>query len=260
MTTYAQGRAAAARGGLDWRGVMIGIGGALAVVGMYLATLYAPEERTMGNAQRIFYVHVPSAWVGFLAFGAVFVCSIGFLWTRRRAFDLAAHASTEVGVIFTTLAIASGSVWGRAVWGTWWTWDPRLTTTFMLWFIYVVSLMVRAYGGTGTQPARFAAVLGIVGFLDIPLIHLSVVWWRSLHPLPVVVTSEGFGAGLPPQMLAALLVNVTAFTLLYIALLSIRRAQMTAVDSLLEREDAVRNSARGRSIPTRMGQSKEVAR
>lgn len=225
---------------LDWRAGVIWVGGALAVLGMYMAVLYAPEERTMSHAQRIFYVHVPAAWVGFLAFAVVFVASVGFLWTRRRGFDLAAHASTEVGVVFTTLAIASGSVWGRAAWGTWWTWDPRLTTTFMLWFIYVVSLMVRAYGGPGSQSGRFAAVLGIVGFLDIPLIHLSVVWWRSMHPLPVVVRPEGLGSGLHPAMLQALLVNLAAFTLLFVALFGIRRAQMAAADALAARREEQR--------------------
>ncbi len=227
-----------AAAGFDWRAAVTWAGGAAAVVGMYLAILYAPEERTMSHAQRIFYVHVPAAWVGFLAFAVVFASSVGFLWTRRREFDLTAHASTEVGVVFTTVAIASGAVWGRAAWGTWWTWDPRLTTTFLLWFIYVVSLMVRAYGGSASQSARFAAVLGIVGFLDIPLIHLSVVWWRSLHPLPVVVRPEGFGSGLPPAMLLALLVNVVAFTLLYVALAGVRREQMEAAE-LLEAGDAV---------------------
>lgn len=227
-----------AAAGFDWRAAVTWAGGAAAVVGMYLAILYAPEERTMSHAQRIFYVHVPAAWVGFLAFAVVFASSVGFLWTRRREFDLTAHASTEVGVVFTTVAIASGAVWGRAAWGTWWTWDPRLTTTFLLWFIYVVSLMVRAYGGSASQSARFAAVLGIVGFLDIPLIHLSVLWWRSLHPLPVVVRPEGFGSGLPPAMLLALLVNVVAFTLLYVALAGVRREQMEAAE-LLEAGDAV---------------------
>lgn len=188
----------------------------------------------MRAAQRLFYLHVPAAWVGFLAFAVVFVASVGFLGTRRRGFDLTAHASTEVGVVFTTLAIATGMVWGRYAWGVWWSWDPRLTTTFILWFIYVVSLMVRAYGGTGGRPARFAAVLGIIGFLDIPLIHLSVLWWRSLHPLPVVARAEGFGSGLHPAMLQALLVNVAAFTLLYLALVSIRREQMVVADRLAE--------------------------
>ncbi|HEU4759709.1 MAG TPA: cytochrome c biogenesis protein CcsA, partial [Dehalococcoidia bacterium] len=217
----------------------------LIVIGQFAALLYAPEEVTMGNAQRIFYVHVPSAWVGFLAFTVVFVASLGYLFTRRRGFDLAAYASTEVGVVFTTLAIISGSVWGRYAWGTWWSWDPRLTTTFMLWLIYVVSLMVRAYGGAGSQAARFAAVLGVIGFLDIPLIHLSVVWWRSLHPLPVVVRPEGFGSGLHPAMLQALLVNVAAFTVLYAALFSVRRRQMAAADALAE----LKNEETRRSAP-----------
>lgn len=240
-TPVAEAKATSAGG--DWRTAAIWLAGLLAVAGLYLALLYAPEERTMSHAQRIFYVHVPSAWVGFLAFAVVFVNSIGYLWTRRHGFDLAAHASTEVGVVFTTLAIASGAVWGRYAWGTWWSWDPRLTTTFMLWFIYIVSLMVRAYGGVGSQPARFAAVLGIVGFLDIPLIHLSVVWWRSLHPLPVVVRPEGFGSGLPPAMLQTLLVNVAAFTLLYIALFSVRRQQLAAADTLVALRDQRRFEA-----------------
>jgi heme exporter protein C len=243
MATYADAETMGLQKGADWRAGITGLGAGLAALGMYLAVLGAPTERTMGHAQRIFYVHVPAAWAGFLAFGVVFVASVGYLWTRRRSWDLAAHASTEVGVVFTTLAIISGSVWGRAAWGTWWTWDPRLTTTFMLWFIYVVSLMVRAYGGAGNQSGRFAAVLGIVGFLDIPLIHLSVVWWRSMHPLPVVVRPEGFGGGLHPAMLQALLVNVAAFTLLYVALFGIRRGQMTAADALAARRDAQR--ARG---------------
>jgi heme exporter protein C len=234
---------------VDWRGILVGAGAAIGVLGLYLALLYAPEEATMSHAQRIFYVHVPAAWVGFLAFAVVFACSIGFLWTRRRAFDLAAHASTEIGVVFTTLAILSGAVWGRSAWGTWWTWDPRLTTTFMLWFLYVVALMVRAAGGSGGQSARFAAVLGIIGFLDIPLIHLSVVWWRSLHPLPVVVRSEGFGSGLPPEMLTALLVNVAAFTALYAALFSIRRAQLAAQDALAALREAARRPAMRRDRP-----------
>ncbi len=236
-----------AAAGFDWRAAVTWAGGVVAIVGMYLAILFAPEERTMSHAQRIFYVHVPAAWVGFLAFAVVFASSVGFLWTRRREFDLTAHASTEVGVVFTTLAIASGAVWGRAAWGTWWTWDPRLTTTFLLWFIYVVSLMVRAYGGSVSQSARFAAVLGIVGFLDIPLIHLSVVWWRSLHPLPVVVRPEGFGSGLPSAMLLALLVNVVAFTLLYVALASVRREQLAAAEQL-----AAGDAAAERSPATRM--------
>ena len=240
MATLTDRKALVASPGIDWRAGGIWLGGLLAVLGMYMATLYAPTERTMSHAQRIFYVHVPVAWAGFLAFGVVFVCSIGFLWTRRRSYDLAAQASTEVGVVFTTLAIISGAVWGRAAWGTWWTWDPRLTTTFMLWFIYAVSLMVRAYGGPGSQSGRFAAVLGIVGFLDIPLIHLSVVWWRSMHPLPVVVRSEGFGSGLHPAMLQALLVNVAAFTLLYIALSGIRRAQLVAADAVAARREEQR--------------------
>jgi heme exporter protein C len=230
---------AGARSGPDRVAGLAGL--ALAVGGQFAALLYAPEEATMGHAQRIFYVHVPAAWVGFLAFAVVFGASLGYLVTRRRSYDLAAWASTEVGVVFTTLAILSGSVWGRYAWGTWWSWDPRLTTTFMLWLIYVVVLMIRAYGGAGGQASRFAAVLGVIGFLDIPLIHLSVVWWRSLHPQPVVVRPEGLGAGLHPAMLQALLVNVAAFTVLYVALFAVRCRQMATADAVAElQHDALR--------------------
>jgi len=250
-----QPRGVVARTGPDRVAALVWLGLALAVGGQFAALLYAPEEATMGNAQRIFYVHVPAAWVGFLAFAVVFGTSLGYLFTRRRSYDLAAWASTEVGVVFTTLAILSGSVWGRYAWGTWWSWDPRLTTTFMLWLIYVVALMVRAYGGAGGQASRFAAVLGVIGFLDIPLIHLSVVWWRSLHPLPVVVRPEGFGSGLHPAMLQALLVNVAAFTVLYLALFSVRRRQMATADVLAELKDdelrlAAPRWAGGQEVPS----------
>src|SRR3990170_4339775 len=180
MAVTTQERAVAAKAGPDRPATLIWLGLGLIVIGQFMAVLYAPEEVTMGNAQRIFYVHVPSAWVGYLAFAVVFGASIGYLFTRRRSFDLP------------------------------------------------------AYGGVGSQAARFAAVLGVIGFLDIPLIHLSVVWWRSLHPLPVVVRPEGFGSGLHPAMLQALLVNVAAFTVLYVALCSARRRQMAAADALAE--------------------------
>jgi heme exporter protein C len=198
---------------------------ALAVVAMlaalYAIFIYAPTERVMGDVQRIFYVHVSLAWLSYLAFFVVFVCSIVYLWRRDERWDAVARASAEIGVALTTLFIMSGALWGRPVWGTWWTWDARLTTTAILWFIYVAYLMLRAYVPEVPRAARYAAVLGIVGFLDVPIIHMSVVWWRTLHPEPTVARLEGTPL-LPPEMLATLVVTSVAFGLLYLALMIVR--------------------------------------
>ena len=153
--------------------------------------LYAPTERVQGDAQRIFYVHVPLAWVAYLAFFVVFVASVAYLRTRRERWDVLALASAEVGLLFTTLVLVTGSLWARPIWGTWWSWDARLTTTLVLWLLYAGYRMVRAYAGDAARGARYAAVLGIVGFLDVPLVHQSVVWWRTLHPGPTVRPGRG---------------------------------------------------------------------
>jgi heme exporter protein C len=182
-------------------------------VGVAMAFVVAPREVTQGNVQRIMYVHVPSAWVAFLAFGVVFVASITYLWRRTAPADRLAHASAETGVIFTGLAIATGSIWGKPTWGAWWTWDARLTTTALLFVIYLGYLLLRGVVDDRERGARFAAVLGIIGFLDVPLVHQSVVWWRTLHQPPSIGRPEGMA--MPPVILAALLVNVLAFTLVY---------------------------------------------
>src|SRR5207249_1571180 len=148
--------------------------------------LYAPTERVQGQVQRIFYLHLPLAWIAYLAFFIVFVSSVLYLWKRAARWDLLGQAAAEVGLIFTSLVLITGSLWARPVWGTWWSWDARLTTTLVLWFIYVGYLMLRSYVVEERRAARYAAVLGIVGFLDVPLIHQSVTWWRTLHPEPVV--------------------------------------------------------------------------
>jgi heme exporter protein C len=186
-----------------------------------MALVLAPTERVQGNVQRLFYFHVPSAWVAYLAFALVLVGSVAYLWKRSLQWDLLAHAAAEIGVVFTTITLVTGSIWGRAVWGTWWTWDARLTTTLLLWFIYAGYLMLRAYAGERERAARYCAVLGIIGFVDVPLVHMSVRWWRTLHPQPVVVRPEA-GPALPPAMLVTLLVALTAFTLLFVLLLILR--------------------------------------
>jgi heme exporter protein C len=182
-------------------------------VGIYMAFVYAPTDRVQGHAQRIFYVHVPMAWLAYLAFAVIFVGSVGYLWKRSLKMDRLARASAELGFLFTTLVLITGMLWGRPIWNAWWSWDARLTTTLILWFIYLGYFMLRAYAGDRERGARYAAVLGIVGAVDIPIIHQSVEWWRTLHPEPVVLDPSG--PNLPDSMLATLLVCLLGFTLLY---------------------------------------------
>lgn len=186
----------------------------LGVVALALAFLYAPPEVTMGDRQRIMYFHVASAWNAYLAFFVVFVSSILYLRKGERRWDRLALSSAELGVFFTTMALVSGSIWGRSVWGVWWTWDPRLTTTLILWFLYLGYLLLRS-GEEDPRRARLAAVLGIIGFVDVPIIHMSVIWWQSLHP---VVIRPGKVDMVPPMVLA-LVASVFAFTALYFYLL-----------------------------------------
>ena len=185
-----------------------------------MAFFYAPEDANQGAAQRIFYIHVPSAWIGFLAFFVVFAASIAFLKSGRRKWDDLAASSAGIGVIFTTGVLITGPLWGRPVWGVYWTWDPRLTSFLMLWLIYLSYIVLRGYVPEPVRRAKFSAVLGIVGFLDVPIVYLSARWWRSEHPTQFVVES----GDLPTEMLITLLVGVATFTLFYLYLLSVRRS------------------------------------
>ena len=184
------------------------------VIALYMVFLYAPTERTMGVVQRIFYFHVPVAWVALLAYTIVFIGSVLYLWKRNTVWDVLAHSSAEAGFVFTTMFLISGSIWAKPIWGVWWTWEPRLTTALMLWFIYIVYLIVRSYATEESRGARFAAVVGIVGFVDIPIIILAITLWRTQHPSPVI-----FEGGLTPPMLMTLFVCFAAFTILYILVL-----------------------------------------
>ncbi|MCF8720019.1 cytochrome c biogenesis protein CcsA [Nitrospina gracilis] len=194
-----------------------------AVMAMLIAIyIYVPTERTEGVVQRIMYYHIPSAWIAFFAFFVVFLCSILFLWKGDREWDIYAHASAEVGVLFCSLVLITGPIWAKPIWGTWWVWDARLTSTLVLWLIYVAYLMLRVQTDAGSTRAKYAAVVGIVGFLDIPLIHFSVLWWRTFHPKPKMITPEGFGAGMDTPMIITLMIALGAFTLLYFLLMSQR--------------------------------------
>src|SRR3954453_11251468 len=173
---------------------------------LYEALIVAPTEQTMGNVQRIFYYHVPSAWTAFLLFAINFVASILYLIKRSEKADILALVSAEVGVVFCTVVLITGPIWARPVWGIWWTWDLRLTLTLVLWLIYVSYLMLRRFS-TSSQTPKLAAVVAILGALDVPLVYFSIWFFRTQHPSPVI----GGGGSLDPGMGRVLLINWAAF-------------------------------------------------
>lgn len=199
---------------------------------IYADLFIAGTDALQGPPQRIFYVHVPSAWVAFFAFFLVFVFSIRYLAGRRPDDDIRAHACAEAGVVFCTLVLLTGPIWARPIWGVWWTWDARLTTTLILWMMYVGYLMLRAYMTEPAQRARFAAVLGIVGFLNVPIVHMSVEWWRTLHPGPVVMRAGGL-RDLPGSMHVALWSSLLAFALLFVCFVR-KRARIERLNMRVE--------------------------
>jgi heme exporter protein C len=199
------------------------------LVSVYMVFIYAPPDKELGDLQRIFYFHVSSAWIAFLAFFLVFLASILYLKERARRWDILAYGSAEIGVLLTSLVLITGSIWAKPIWYTWWTWDARLTATLVLWLIYVAYLMLRSYT-EGSRGARFAAVFAILGFVDVPIVFMSIRWWRTQHPGPVI--GEGKGAGLAPPMLYTLFVCLVAFTLLFIYLLLLRTKLETIKDEI----------------------------
>ena len=182
---------------------------------------YAPTEKTMGIVQKIFYFHVASAWVGFLAFTVVFVMSVLFLWKKNISYDIWASSSAEIGVLFTTLVLLTGPLWAKPVWNTYWTWDPRLTTTLILWLIYVGYLLLRNMIDSPEKAARISAVFGIIGFVDVPVVYMSIHWWKTLHPNHVMIMG-GENSGLHPKIFQTLMLSIIAFTFLYLTLLVVR--------------------------------------
>lgn len=194
----------------------------LALIFMFLSTyaafLYAPTELKMGHIQRIFYVHMGSVWVATVAFTMVFISSIAYLISRKREWDIRAYASAEIGVVFITITIITGSIWAKPVWGTWWTWDPQLTTTFILWILYIVYLLIRSSSDYDEKKAKYSAVFAIIAFIDLPLVYISARVMRGISP---VVFGPG-GGGIAPEMMHALLLALLAFTFLFIVLITER--------------------------------------
>jgi heme exporter protein C len=203
--------------------------GALAILGLSLGLVMgfvvAPRELTQGNVQRIMYVHVPAILVAYLAFAVVLVASIVYLARRIDAADRVAHASAEVGLLFTGINIATGSIWGKPTWGTWWTWDARLTSVSIMFVMYLGYLLLRGMIDDRERAARFAAVVGVVAALNMPLVHFSVYWWRTLHQPPSILR-PGTSA-LPAVFWRVVLVHLVAFALVYLYFV-VKRARLLA--------------------------------
>jgi heme exporter protein C len=201
---------------------------------IFMVFVYVPTEAQQGIVQRIFYFHVPCAWVAFAAFALVAISGVFYLWLGQQVWDDLGYAAVEIGMLFCTLVLITGSIWAKPIWGAWWTWDSRLTTTLILWLLYAGYLMLRVLADDTPEAARLAAVIGIVAAADIPIIMVSVRLWRTIHPA-VIVTRQG-GHGLEdPRMVATLLVSMAAFTALCVWLLMLRFATLRTaarVDSI----------------------------
>lgn len=209
---------------------------ALVLGALYMAFIFAPEEQVMGAVQRIFYFHVASAWIAFFAFFITFLFSVMFLIKQDFRFDDIAESSAEIGIMFCTIVLITGPIWARPIWGVWWTWDPRLTTTTILWFIYAGYIMLRKFIDEADKRAKFAAAIGIIGFIDVPIVFFSIRWWRTIHPN---VVQKG-GGGLDPTMLKTLMFSLLAFSVLYLAMM-IKRVTIASltrkIDALGENND-----------------------
>jgi heme exporter protein C len=199
---------------------------------LYMVYMWVPTEQNLGVSQRIFYFHVPLGWIGMVSIIVVAVASIVHLYTGKQKWDDLAYSTAELGIIFASLILITGAIWGKPVWGVWWTWDAKLTTTLVLWFIYAGYLMVRAYGPAGTQGRRFASVIALIGAIDAPIIYMATDWWRSAHP------ARNIPSDLNEQMALTLLVSVVTFTIIYAYLLmerySLRRSE-SDLDELHQR-------------------------
>ena len=209
--------------------LLVGISGAALLVALGMVFLYAPREMTMGDVQRIFYFHVASAWVGLFAFFVTFLAGIGYLAQGQRRWDILALSSVEIGLTFITMTVVTGSLWARPVWGTYWTWEPRLTISAVQLLIYVAYGMLRAAIESPERKARFAAVYGVVAFVTVPLSWFAIRWWRTIHP---DILTGGEGMSVMPRMVHTLLVSLAAFTLLYTTLLRQRVRLERAADVL----------------------------
>jgi heme exporter protein C len=230
MTTIERGQKAIRRG-LALTAVAL-----LGLAGVYVMALqFTPVERLQGPAQKIFYVHAPAAWAALMAFAIVGIVSILYLWLRDERLDHFAAASAEVGLAFSCVMLTTGPIWAKPIWGTWWTWDARLTFTLFLFFLFLGYLTLRSALSDPSERARFSAVVGILGMLLVPFVHLSVYLFRTLHPQPVLMKPSA--PSMPPEMLQTLLTSFAFFTLLYLGF-TITRYGIALVRDAQEARDA----------------------
>ncbi len=194
----------------------------LVVASAYASFYVAPEERTMGVLQRIFYLHAASAWAGMDAFFICFVANLLYVWRRKEHYDWLGVSAAEVGLVLTTVILITGPIWAKPAWGIYWTWDARLTSTFIMWLLYVSYLLLRTLVEEPARRALLSALFGIFAFLDVPLVFGSIRWWRTQHPAPVIM--GGPGSGLDPTMKKVLYLSVLAMHALMIFLVVERYA------------------------------------
>ena len=215
------------------------------LVALYLALIYAPDPANVDTeaqryAQRIIYFHISNAWVGFFAFLVTFLGSVLYLWQGERRWDILALSSVEIGVAFMTATIITGSIRAKPAWNTWWTWDPRLTTSTVTWLIYVSYLMLRSALDDPARRARFAAVYGVVGFVSVPITFFAIRWWRTIHP----VLFDASNMGLSDNMRFPFFFSLGAFTLLYFAILIQRTRVEHLADQVAQLKTAISASVR----------------
>ena len=238
MTAIRSDSSVVTTGDTRWRNGLFIASAALMAVTLYLVYFWVPTEANLGVSQRIFYFHVPLGWIGMVSIIVVAVASVMYLITGKEKWDSLAYATAELGVIFASLIIITGAIWAKPTWGVWWTWDAKLTTTLILWFIYVSYLLIRSYAPKGSQGARYGAIVALIGAIDAPIIYMASVWWRTAHPElnvgPLAEDSDAIGSA---RIYQTLLVSLATFTVLYVYLLmeryALRRSEV-ALDELYQ--------------------------
>ena len=205
----------------------------LMLVTVYLVFMWAPTEQNLGVSQRIFYVHVPLGWIGMVSIFVVGIARVIHLLTRKNLWDAIAYSAAELGVIFATLILITGAIWAKPVWGVWWSWDPKLTTTLILWFVYVGYLMVRSFSAPGSQGRRYASVVAMLGAIDAPIIYLASIWWRTAHPNLNIGPLAESGSDLDGKMYITFFVSLITFTIFYVYVM-LERIQMRKCEDDLD--------------------------
>jgi heme exporter protein C len=217
--------------------ILVGI---MMPIALYFAFIYAPREMVMGEVQRIFYFHLASAWTGLLSFFFVFVGGAFYLWSKKPKYDYFAHSAVELGILYLTIVLITGPIWAKPVWGAWWTWDPRLTSTFVLWLIFMAYTLFRSSLKDHPAVRTYASVYGIIGFIDVPIVYMSIYWWRTIHPK--VITPEK--VALDPKMWTAVLVCFATMLVFYTILIRLRMDLLR----LEETKEALRESLQERRV------------